>query len=32
MIAAGADESTQKIIRHDYHNGYSIHEGAKAGV
>jgi predicted dehydrogenase len=32
MIAAGADESTQKIIRHDYHNGYSIHEGAKVGV
>lgn len=30
MIAAGADEATQKMIRHDYHNGYSIHTGAEA--
>ncbi len=26
MIAADADESTQKMVRHDYHNGYSIQE------
>ena len=32
MIAVGADESTQKMIRHDYLNGYSIHEGARVGV
>lgn len=25
MIAAGADEATQKMVRHEYHNGYSIH-------
>ena len=30
MTAANADEATRKIVRHDYHNGYSIHEGAKA--
>lgn len=28
MIAADADESTQKMVRHDYLNGYSIHEMA----
>ncbi len=27
---ASEDESTQKLVRHDYHNGYTIHEGAKA--
>jgi predicted dehydrogenase len=30
MIAADADESTQKLIRHEYLNGYSIYEMAKA--
>ncbi|MFT5304456.1 MAG: putative dehydrogenase [Mariniblastus sp.] len=30
MIAADADEATQKMVRHEYHNGYSIHEGATA--
>ena len=25
MIAADADEATQKMVRHEYHNGYSIH-------
>lgn len=30
MIAADADESTQKLVRHDYLNGYSIHDGAAA--
>lgn len=28
MVAANADESTKKMIRHEYLNGYSIHEGA----
>ena len=28
MIAANADESTQKMVRHDYHNGYSIRKMA----
>jgi hypothetical protein len=28
MIAKGASELVQKMVRHDYHNGYSIHEGA----
>lgn len=28
MIAANADESTQKMVRHEYHNGYSIREMA----
>lgn len=28
MIAAGADEKVQRMIRHEYENGYSIHEGA----
>ena len=28
MIAANADESTQKMVRHEYHNGYTIHETA----
>ena len=30
MIAADADEATKKMVRHEYHNGYSIHEGAAA--
>lgn len=30
MIAADADEATQKMIRHDYLNGFTIHEGATA--
>ena len=25
MVAANADEATQKMVRHDYHNGYTIH-------
>ncbi len=25
MIAADADEATQKLVRHEYHNGYTIH-------
>ncbi len=29
MVAANADETTQKMVRHDYHNGYTIHEFAK---
>ena len=28
MIAEGADEKVQRMIRHEYENGYSIHEGA----
>ncbi len=28
MIAADADEATQKMVRHDYNNGYSIKEMA----
>lgn len=28
MVAKDADESTQKMVRHEYRNGYSIHEGA----
>lgn len=28
MIAKDANELVQKMVRHDYHNGYSIHEGA----
>ena len=31
MIAANADEKTQKMIRHDYHNGYSIRETSTVG-
>ena len=30
MVAANADEKTQKMIRHEYQNGYSVHEGAAA--
>jgi predicted dehydrogenase len=25
MVAANADEATQKMVRHDYQNGYTIH-------
>jgi predicted dehydrogenase len=25
MVAANADEATQKMVRHDYENGYTIH-------
>ena len=25
MVAANADEATQKMVRHDYNNGYTIH-------
>lgn len=32
MIAKDADESTEKLIRHDYHNGYDIRESAAAGA
>lgn len=30
MIAANADESTQKMVRHDYQNGYDIREAVGA--
>ncbi len=30
MIAADADESVEKIIRHEYKNGYTIHEMAES--
>ena len=31
MIAANADETTQKMVRHDYPEGFSIHETAGVG-
>ena len=31
MIANGADEATQKMVRHEYHNGYSIKDVAGVG-
>ncbi len=30
MLAANANKEVETMIRHEYHNGYSIHEGAKA--
>ncbi|MEL7496329.1 MAG: Gfo/Idh/MocA family oxidoreductase [Planctomycetota bacterium] len=30
MVAANADEATKRMVRHQYLNGYSIHEGAAA--
>ena len=31
MIAKDADETTKKMVRHEYHNGYSIHDGVTTG-
>ena len=29
MVAENANEEVKKMIRHDYHNGYTIHEMSK---